>query len=64
MEDLLKASLDYIRYSTTQEPRIKQNYPEVQDSDFRKQEQAPHMMPMVEEVFDLINFDSLDECFR
>jgi len=37
MEDLLKASLDYLAHCANKEPRIKQNYPVVQATDFRKQ---------------------------
>ena len=60
MEDLLKATLEYLAYCSSKEPRVKQQYPVVQAADFRKQELQPHMMPMVEEGFDLIDFDSLD----
>lgn len=53
MENLVKA-LDYLAYCANKEVRVKQQYPIIQASDFRKQEQNSGMMPMVEEVFGLI----------
>ena len=60
MENLVQATLDYLTYCASKEPRVKQHYPVAQATDFRKQQLEPRMMPMVEEVFDLIDFDDLD----
>ena len=59
MENLVKATLDYLTYCASKEPRIGQHYPVVESADFRKQPLEPRSMPIVEEIFALIDFASL-----
>ena len=61
MENLVKATLDYLTYCASKEPRIGQHYPVVESADFRKQPLEPRSLPIVEEIFGLIDFDSLQD---
>ena len=61
MESLVEATLAYLAYCTSKEPRVRQHYPIVKSADFRKQQVKPHTQSVVEEIFDLIDFDALQD---
>ncbi len=61
MESLVKATLDYLAYCASKEPVVGQHYPVVKSADFRQQPLEPNMPPMVEEIFDLIDLDTLQD---